>query len=133
MSLQRPLSPHLQIYRPQITSVLSIMHRITGLLLCLGAVLLVAWVATTAVGPECHATFLRLADSIVGRLMLLGLVFSLLFHLCNGVRHLIWDMGHGFDLGTTTISGWAVVLISVLGTAYAALGLLGPALSGGAP
>lgn len=133
MSLQRPLSPHLQIYRPQITSVLSIMHRITGLLLCLGAVLLVAWIVATAVGPEYHAGFLRLADSIVGRLLLLGLAFSLLFHLCNGVRHLVWDMGHGFDLRTTTISGWSVVVLSALGTVYTAFGLFGSALSAGTP
>jgi succinate dehydrogenase / fumarate reductase, cytochrome b subunit len=124
----RPLSPHLQIYRPQITSVLSIMHRITGLLLCVGAVLLVAWIGTTAAGPERHETFLRLVDSLVGRLLLLGLVFSLLFHLCNGVRHLVWDMGHGFNLDTTTISGWAVVVVSMLGTAYAAYRLFGATL-----
>jgi succinate dehydrogenase / fumarate reductase, cytochrome b subunit len=127
MPVQRPLSPHLHIYRPQITTVLSIMHRITGMLLCLGAVLLVAWIATTAAGPEWHACYFDFIDSILGRLVLLGLVFSLLFHLCNGIRHLVWDMGYGFDLGTTTASGWTVVVLSVLGTAYAALRLFGGA------
>jgi succinate dehydrogenase / fumarate reductase cytochrome b subunit len=127
MPVQRPLSPHLQIYRPQITSVLSIMHRITGLLLCLGALLLVAWVATTAAGPDWHACFFHFVDSIVGRLTLLGLVFSLLFHLSNGIRHLVWDMGYGFDLGVTTATGWVVVAISLLGTALAAFCLFGGA------
>lgn len=125
MSANRPLSPHLHIYRPQITSVLSIMHRITGLLLCLGAVLLIAWIATTASGPEWYACYLDLVDSLLGRLLLLGLVFSLLFHLCNGVRHLFWDMGKGFDLETTTVTGWAVVVLSLLGTLYFAYRLFG--------
>lgn len=127
MPVQRPLSPHLQIYRHQITSVLSIMHRITGMLLCLGAVLLVAWIATTAAGPDWHACFFRFIDSIFGRVILLGLVFSLLFHLSNGIRHLVWDMGYGFDLGTTTVTGWTVVAISILGTALAAFCLFGGA------
>jgi succinate dehydrogenase / fumarate reductase cytochrome b subunit len=127
MPVQRPLSPHLQIYRRQITTVLSIMHRITGMLLCLGALLLVAWIATTAAGPDWHACFFQFIDSIFGRLLLLGLVFSLLFHLCNGIRHLVWDMGYGFDLGTTTATGWTVVVISILGTALAAFCLFGGA------
>lgn len=127
MSVQRPLSPHLTIYRPQITTTLSILHRITGLLLTLGAVVLVAWVATVAAGPECHATFQRLIDSLPGRLLQLGLVFSLFFHLCNGVRHLFWDMGKGFSLEATTRSGWTVVALSVIGTAYAAFRLFGGA------
>lgn len=125
MAANRPLSPHLQIYRKQITSVLSILHRITGLLLCLGAVLLVAWVAAVAIGPECHARFSAFIGSIPGRLLVLGLVFSLLFHLCNGVRHLFWDMGHGFDLDTTTITGWLVVALSGLGAVYAGLRIFG--------
>ncbi len=127
MSANRPLSPHLHIYRPQITSVLSIMHRITGLLLCLGAVLLIAWIGTTAAGPEWHACYLELVDLLLGRLLLLGLVFSLLFHLCNGVRHLFWDMGKGFDLETTTVTGWAVLVLSLLGTLYFAYRLFGGA------
>jgi succinate dehydrogenase / fumarate reductase cytochrome b subunit len=125
MSANRPLSPHLHIYRPQITSVLSIAHRITGLLLCLGAVLLIAWIVAAAAGPDVYATYRGMVGSIVGRLLLLGLVFSLLFHLANGIRHLVWDMGHGYGLDTTTATGWAVVAVSVLGTAYAALRLFG--------
>lgn len=107
--------------------VLSIMHRITGMLLCLGALLLVAWIATTAAGPDWHACFFQFIDSIIGRLILLGLVFSLLFHLSNGIRHLAWDMGYGFELGTTTATGWTVVAISILGTALAAFCLFGGA------
>jgi len=125
MSAQRPLSPHLQIYRHEITSVLSIMHRITGLLLCLGAVIVVAWVLSLAAGPAWHARYAAVVITLPGRLLLLGMVFSLLFHLCNGVRHLFWDMGKGFALSTTTASGWTVVVLSVLGTAYAALRIFG--------
>ncbi len=125
MSAQRPLSPHLQIYRPQITMVLSILHRITGLLLCLGAVVLMTWIVCVAAGPESHARFVECINAVPGRLLLLGLVFSLLFHLCNGVRHLFWDMGKGFDLTTTTASGWTVVILSTLGTVYAAIRIFG--------
>lgn len=128
MSAQRPLSPHLQVYRNQITSVLSIMHRITGLLLCLGALLLLGWIVSVSVGPECHETFVGLIRSLPGRLVLLGLVFALLFHWCNGIRHLVWDMGKGFELGTTTASGWTVVVLSLLGTLYVAWRLFGGAV-----
>ncbi len=125
MAANRPLSPHMQIYRPQITSVLSILHRITGMLLCLGAVVLAGWVVTVSVGPDCHALFSAFINSLPGRLLVLGLVFALLFHLCNGVRHLVWDMGYGFALDTTTITGWLVVVLSLLGTVYASLHIFG--------
>ncbi len=125
MAANRPLSPHMQIYRPQITSVLSILHRITGLLLCLGAVVLVSWVVAVSLGPDCHATFSAFIKSLPGRLLVLGLVFALLFHLCNGVRHLVWDMGYGFALDTTTITGWLVVVLTLLGTIYASLHIFG--------
>ena len=112
MSANRPLSPHLHIYRPQITSVLSIMHRVTGLLLCLGAVVLIAWIAAAAAGPDAYADYRGIANSLLGRLLLLGLVFSLLFHLANGIRHLVWDMGYGYGLDTTAATGWVVVATS---------------------
>lgn len=127
MSVQRPISPHLQIYRQQITMVLSILHRITGLFLCLGLVMLVCWVVVVAAGPEAYAKFQNIAVSWPGRLLLLGLAFSLIFHLCAGVRHLFWDMGMGFDLNTTTINSWAIVVISLLGTLIAGLSIFGGA------
>jgi succinate dehydrogenase / fumarate reductase, cytochrome b subunit len=93
MPASRPLSPHLQIYRPQITSVLSISHRATGLALSLGTLLLVWWLVALARGPEAFASVQSFVGSWLGRLLLLGWTFSLFFHLANGIRHLCWDAG----------------------------------------
>jgi len=109
MSASRPLSPHLQIYRREITSVLSISHRATGLALSLGTLLLVWWLVALARGPEAFTNAQSFVGSWFGRLLLLGWTFSLFFHLANGIRHLCWDAGYGFEIKTTTISGWVVV------------------------
>ena len=109
MSASRPLSPHLQIYRPQITSVLSISHRATGLALSMGTLLLVWWLVALARGPEAFASVQSFVGSWLGRLLLLGWTFSLFFHLANGIRHLCWDAGYGFEIKTAEISGWVVV------------------------
>jgi succinate dehydrogenase / fumarate reductase cytochrome b subunit len=109
MSASRPLSPHLQIYRPQITSVLSISHRATGLALSVGTLLLVWWLVALARGPEAFASAQSFVGSWFGRLLLLGWTFSLFFHLANGIRHLCWDTGYGFEIKTAEISGWVVV------------------------
>jgi succinate dehydrogenase / fumarate reductase cytochrome b subunit len=119
MTAQRPLSPHLQIYRPQITSVLSISHRLTGLALAIGTLLLVWWLVALASGPEAFATVQGFVGSWLGRLLMLGWTFALFFHLANGIRHLFWDAGYGFDLKTTTASGWAAVAASVVLTLLA--------------
>jgi succinate dehydrogenase / fumarate reductase, cytochrome b subunit len=119
MTAQRPLSPHLQIYRWQITTVLSISHRATGLALAIGTLLLVWWLVALASGPQAFATAQGFIGSWLGRLLLLGWSFSLFFHLSNGIRHLFWDAGYGFDLKTTTISGWAAVAASVVLTLLA--------------
>jgi len=119
MTAQRPLSPHLQIYRPQITSVLSISHRATGVALSVGTLLLVWWLVALASGPASFATAQGFVGSWLGRLLLLGWTFSLFFHLANGIRHLFWDGGYGFDLKTTYASGWAVVIASVILTLLA--------------
>jgi succinate dehydrogenase / fumarate reductase cytochrome b subunit len=109
MPASRPLSPHLQIYRPQITSVLSISHRATGLALSLGTLLLVWWLVALARGPEAFASVQSFVGSWLGRLLLLGWTFSLFFHLANGIRHLCWDAGYGFEIKTAETSGWVVV------------------------
>ena len=109
MPASRPLSPHLQIYRPQITSVLSISHRATGLALSLGTLLLVWWLVALARGPEAFASVQSFVGSWLGRLLLLGWTFSLFFHLANGIRHLCWDAGYGFEIKTAEFSGWVVV------------------------
>jgi succinate dehydrogenase / fumarate reductase cytochrome b subunit len=114
----RPLSPYL-IYRPQISSVLSFLHRITGVALAVGSLLLVYWIIAAAVGPEAFATAQALIGSIIGRLLLLGWTFALFFHLANGIRHLFWDMGRGFEIRTMTVTGWIVVAAALLLTVIA--------------
>lgn len=105
----RPLSPHLQIYRPQITSVLSALHRLTGIALATGILFLVAWFATAAAGPDLFACTVAVVTHPVGIALLAAGSWTLFFHACNGVRHLCWDAGWGFDLRTVTASGWSVL------------------------
>jgi succinate dehydrogenase / fumarate reductase cytochrome b subunit len=116
---KRPLSPHLQVYRPQLTSMLSIAHRGTGIALAVGALYLVWWLVAIAAGPEAYATVSDFSGSIIGRLLLLGWTFALFYHLANGIRHLIWDAGLGLDLKSTYMSGWLVVATSVALTVIA--------------
>ncbi len=116
---QRPLSPHLQIYRPQLTSVLSITHRATGIALVVGTLVLVYWLLAVASGADAYASAQNLLGSWFGRIVLLGFSFALFFHLCNGIRHLFWDAGLGFELKTAYASGTAVVIVSVVLTLLA--------------
>lgn len=113
----RPTSPHLSIYRPQITSVLSILHRITGVALTVGTALLVVWLYVAAYEPSNYGALHELLSSVPGRLLLMGWTLAFYFHLANGIRHLFWDMGKGFTIPQTTRSGWAVLIITVLMTA----------------
>jgi succinate dehydrogenase / fumarate reductase, cytochrome b subunit len=108
----RPLSPNIQIYRPQLTSVLSIANRITGVALSLYAVVLVVWLVAAADGPHAYATVQVVIGSSVGQILLFGCTFSFFLHLCGGIRHLIWDAGYRFDLRTIYASGWTVVVMS---------------------
>jgi len=116
---QRPLSPHLQIYRPQLTSLLSVTHRATGIALVVGTLVLVYWLLAAASGAEAYGSAQQLLGSWLGRLVLLGFSFALFFHLCNGIRHLFWDAGLGFELKTTYASGNAVVIVSIAMTVLA--------------
>ena len=102
----RPLSPHLQVYRPQLTSVMSFTHRATGIALAAGTLLLVYWLAAAAGGPESFAQAQALIGSWIGRLLLFGWTFALFYHLCNGIRHLFWDGGYGLELPDVYRSGW---------------------------
>jgi succinate dehydrogenase / fumarate reductase cytochrome b subunit len=120
----RPLSPHLQVYRPQLTSVLSITHRATGVALAVGTLLLVWWLLAAATGPEQFAVVQGILGSWIGKLMLFGWTWALFYHLANGIRHLFWDAGRGLELKTTYRSGWLVVFVSIvlsLGTWWWAL------------
>jgi succinate dehydrogenase / fumarate reductase cytochrome b subunit len=116
---QRPLSPHLQIYRPQLTSVLSITHRLTGMALVAGTLVLVYWLLAAASGPESYASAQALLGSWFGRAVLLIFTYALFFHLCNGIRHLFWDVGMGFELKTAYASGNAVIVASIALTVVA--------------
>lgn len=105
----RPLSPHLQIYRWQLTSVLSILHRASGVWLAAGAILLVSWLGAAADGPGPYARFQAFVGSWLGLVLLFGWSVALFYHLCNGLRHLWWDTGHGLDLKSVYMGGWVVV------------------------
>lgn len=117
----RPLSPFMigPYYRPQLTSMLSILHRITGVGLSLGAVLLVGWMVALASGPWAYADFSRHLTAWYGQVLLLGFSASLMYHLCNGIRHLFWDLGYGYSIPVAYRSGYAVIAVSVLLTALA--------------
>jgi len=112
----RPLSPHLQVYRFQWTMALSIFHRITGVALTLGAVLLVWWLMAAATGPEAFAVIDGLLTSWVGLLVMIGSAAALCYHTANGIRHLVWDMGLGFELETARKSGYAAVGAAAVAT-----------------
>lgn len=113
----RPLSPHISIYRWPITMALSILHRITGVALSLGFVVYVVWLFDAASGPEAYAVFLSAMDSTVGKLLLIGWSFAFFYHLSNGVRHLIWDTGRGLEKEQANLSSWLVLIMAIALTA----------------
>jgi succinate dehydrogenase cytochrome b subunit len=117
--VERPLSPHLQIYKPQLTSVLSISHRITGVFLGIGTLFLVWWLVAATSGGSAFAATQGFFGSWLGLLMLFGWSYSFFFHLCNGIRHLVWDAGYGLDLRSAYVTGWSVVAASGLLTLIA--------------
>jgi succinate dehydrogenase / fumarate reductase cytochrome b subunit len=114
LSRPRPQSPNIQIYRPQLTSVLSIANRITGIVLSLAAVGLVLWLSAAAAGPGTYGAVRGVIASWPGQVVLLGCTFAFFLHLCGGIRHLFWDTVRGFELRSIYISGWAVVAASVI-------------------
>jgi succinate dehydrogenase / fumarate reductase cytochrome b subunit len=109
---ERPLSPHLQIYKPQLTSMLSIAHRVAGLGLALGTPFLVWWLVAAGSTANAFSVAQSFFASWLGLLLLFGWTFAFFYHLCNGIRHLMWDTGYGLDLRTTYISGWTVLVAS---------------------
>lgn len=110
----RPLSPHLQIYRWQWTMALSILHRATGIALAAGTLLLLYWLLSAAAGPEVYAQAEACLGSWIGRTLLLGWSFALFYHLANGIRHLFWDLGRGYELKTAERSAKLVIAASIL-------------------
>jgi succinate dehydrogenase cytochrome b subunit len=115
----RPLAPNVQIYRPQLTSVLSILNRITGVALSVGAIVLVIWLLAAARGPQAYAVVQGAIASWIGQVVLFGTTFAFFLHFCGGIRHLVWDTVHGFELRSIYISGWVVVTASVVLTVVA--------------
>lgn len=127
--VQRPLSPHLQIYKPQLTSVLSISHRATGLALGLGTILLVWWLVAAATSTEAFATAQWFFGSWIGLFLLFGWTYAFFYHLCNGIRHLLQDAGLGYQIhsraklnvnqATFVRSSWMSVIFSLILTIVA--------------
>ncbi len=114
---QRPISPHLSIYKPQITSILSISHRATGFALYVGAILLAWWLIGNIYG--CGDCINVIINSQIGRILLILWSFALFYHLLNGIRHLFWDMGKGFAIKTVNVTGILVVLMALILTVFA--------------
>jgi succinate dehydrogenase / fumarate reductase cytochrome b subunit len=119
----RPLSPHLSIYRWPITMILSILHRFTGVTLSVGLIILMIWLVALSTGTAAYEYIATLMQTVVGRLLLVSFSFMFFFHLCNGVRHLFWDVGKGFDIHHANISAWLVVLTTIILTLGLWLGL----------
>ena len=115
--IERPLSPHLQIYSPLVNMVMSILHRLTGAALYLGTIILAAWLVAAASGPEAFATVSSLLDTWPGRIVLLGYTWALMHHALGGIRHFIWDFGIGYDLDTVDKMSWGTIVGSTLLTA----------------
>ena len=115
----RPLSPHLQVYKFEWTMALSIVHRMTGVGLAIGTLLMVWWLVAMADGSTSFLTVQTVMASWIGRLLLFGWTWALFYHLCNGIRHLVWDTGRGLELPVAEASGYVVVLASVVLTVAA--------------
>jgi len=114
----RPLSPHLSIYRPQVTSVLSIFHRITGTGMAVSALLVTWWFLAAATSPEYFATADGILTSWFGILVLTLSLLAFWYHFCNGIRHLMWDLGYGFEMEQVTLSSYIVLGLSVVLTIF---------------
>lgn len=127
-AIERPLSPHLQIYRLMLTMVMSIVHRITGAALFFGTILMLWWLIAIASGPAAYANFQWAAGSIIGRLVIFGYTWALFHHMLGGIRHFIWDTGRGFGpterewLARATLVGSIVLTILTWVVAYAVRG-----------
>ncbi len=117
MAQERPLSPHLMIYKPQLTSMMSIAHRVSGVALVFGSLLLVWWVVALATGPEYFAYVQSIMSSIIGQLVLFGFSAALFYHLCNGIRHLCWDFGFNLSIKGVRRTGYMAAAATVILTA----------------
>lgn len=110
----RPLSPHLTIWRWQVTMLASIMHRTTGMALSMGAIVLAWWLISVSNGPEGYDSFMVYAAMPLGVLVLFGFTWAFAYHFCNGIRHLTWDLGYGFEKHTASNTGFLVFALSFI-------------------
>jgi len=111
---QNPLSPHLQIYRWHISSLLSITHRISGVINLFSLILIFFWLIALSLGESNYELFLLAINSFIGKFILIGFTWSMSFHILSGIRHLVWDMGYGFEIKTANISGIIVIISSLI-------------------
>ena len=111
---KNPLSPHLQIYRWHISSLLSITHRISGIINLLALILIFFWLIVLSFGESNYELFLLIINSFFGKLILIGFTWSMSFHILSGIRHLAWDLGYGFEIKTANISGIIVIICSLV-------------------
>jgi len=122
--INRPLSPHLSVYKWQVANTLSILHRATGVFMSLGALAFAAWIISAALGEASYVQVLEWFAGPLGLLVLFGLSFAFFYHLGNGIRHLVWDAGYGFDKHVARMSGWATFIGALLATAAFWAGVL---------
>ena len=111
---KRPISPHLTVYKPQITSVLSISHRVSGIFQSFGLILVLILLLSTFLGENTHNYFMFFMNSLLGKLFIFFYVFSLSYHMLNGIRHIIWDFGFGFDIKNVYYSGISVIFLTLI-------------------
>ena len=111
---KNPLSPHLQIYRWHISSLLSITHRISGIINLLALILIFFWLLALSFGESNYELLLLLINSFIGKFFLIGFTWSMSFHILSGIRHLVWDLGYGFEIKTANISGLIVIVFSLV-------------------
>jgi succinate dehydrogenase / fumarate reductase cytochrome b subunit len=114
MTQKRPLSPHLMIYRPQLTSMMSITHRLSGVALASGSIFLVWWLVALAYGGDYYQMVQGIAEHVLGRLVLLGFYIAVSYHMANGIRHLFWDFGIGLSLDGVYRGGYIVIGFTAL-------------------
>ena len=111
---KNPLSPHLQIYKWHISSLLSITHRISGVINLIALILIFFWLVVLSLGESNYELFLLIINSFFGKFILIGFTWSMSFHILSGTRHLVWDLGYGFEIKTANISGIIVIICSLV-------------------
>ena len=121
---ERPLSPHISVYRWAYTMTLSILHRATGIKLSLALIGLVLWLVAIGLGPARYASWMPLLDSWPALLLFAVAIVAIIYHFCNGIRHLIWDLGFGYERHEARASAWVVIIATILGSALALYFLL---------